>query len=191
MSCTAVYIIKAFPFKLNINLVGSYVNEQMSTHHMNTHHGGLEREGRFFPALQGPSLQQRVGAGRHGGAGMWIKQHGGKILGLLASVRFLLISHLVVLHVQLTTILRSPPSAEWLCAEVSAIWQHESFSFSNQGQHIWGNSTYWVFWCHLTGFTDVQIQFMTLAIFKVSHCSINGLIHPDYKTFPYATLTII
>lgn len=117
---------KALSLKLKINLAGSDVNEQMRTHNMNAHRGGLEEQGRFLPAPRGPSLQQRVGAGRHGRVGMWTKQHGGKILGLLASVRFLLISHLVVPHVvHLTTILGSASSAGWLSAEVSATWQRE------------------------------------------------------------------
>lgn len=102
----------------------------MSTQHMNTHHGGLEEGGMFFPALQGPSLQPRVGVGRHREVEMWIKQHGGKILGLLASVCFLLISHLVVLHVKLTTTLHSRD-----CAELSSIWQRDGL-FVSQRQDI-------------------------------------------------------
>lgn len=109
----------------------------MSTHHMNTHHGWLKEEGRFFPALRGTSLQQGVGVERRGRVGMWIKQHGGKILGPLASVCFLLISHLVVLHVKLTTMLRSLLSAMTLGRAVFSVTPRKLFGGKLQKQHIW------------------------------------------------------
>ena len=52
-------------------------------------------------------------------------------MGLLASVCFLLISHLPVLHVQLTTTLRSAASAE--CLEHDS---QKAFSFACQGQDV-------------------------------------------------------
>lgn len=98
--------------------------------------GGSEAEGRFFlPALCGPSLQQR----KSGCNKTWWGGHvskssmagGGKILGLLASVCFLLISRLPVLHEQLTTTLRSAASAE--CLEHDS---QKAFSFACQGQDV-------------------------------------------------------
>lgn len=116
------------------------------THHMNTHHGGLEKGGIFFPALQGLSLQQRVGVGKQSEVEMWINQHGGKILGLLASVCFLLISHLVVLHVKLTTTLHSRVT-------VQSCLQHDSkkvFHLLVRGRISRNKkSTHWG-GCHLT-----------------------------------------
>ncbi len=155
------------------------LNEQTSTHHMNTHDGGLDEEGRFLPALWGRSLQQSVGARRHGGAGMWIKQHGGKILGLLASACFLLISHLVVQHVGLTTTLRSAPSAEWLCAGKSERWQRKSFFI------CWSGARY--------SEKNPPAEFTDLKSLNLQMFSFNSLpyrlIYPIYKS--HLTLAII
>lgn len=51
----------------------------MSTKRTSTHRRGERKRAGVPPppALQGPSLQQRVGAGRHGGEGMCTKQWGG------------------------------------------------------------------------------------------------------------------
>lgn len=95
---------------------------------------GVRGRGQIFPSAPGTLITAESGCtGRRGGVGMWMEQHGGKILGLLASGCFLLISYLVVQHVQLTTTPRSATSAEWLCAEVSVIWQRGRFPFAGQG----------------------------------------------------------
>lgn len=65
-----------------------------------------------FSSSPGTLITAESGCRKTWRAGMWIKQHGGKKLGLLASRCFLLISHLVVLHVQLTTAPRLLPSTE-------------------------------------------------------------------------------
>lgn len=124
--------VNARPLTVNIKLAGTGVSQQMSTRHMKTHGGRLKEDDRFLPALRGPSLQQGVGVEERGKANVWIKRHGAKILDLVASVCFLLISNSVGLHVRLTKVLRSPLPR--LGAEVSVIWQRGSYLFFYPGE---------------------------------------------------------
>lgn len=93
---------------------------------------------------------------------------GGKILGLLASVCFLLISRLPVLHEQLTTTLRSAASAE--CLEHDS---QKAFSFACQGQDVQVRNppaestdvTEQGLFIFFSGM--FEFQFIPLAVFKV------------------------
>lgn len=99
--------------------------------------GGVQRQRADFFSRRSADphySREKVGATRHSGVGMWVKaawRGGGKILGLLASVCFLLISRLPVLHEHLTTTLRSAASAE--CLEHDS---QKAFSFACQGQDV-------------------------------------------------------
>lgn len=135
--------------------------------------GGVQRQRADFFSRRSADphySREKVGATRHSGVGMWVKaawRGGGKILGLLASVCFLLISRLPVLHEQLTTTLRSAASA------VSGTWQPESFFICLSGARCSGEEpTCWVYRCHRTGFIYFfswmfEFQFIPLAVFKV------------------------